>query len=505
MKLLDLSVCLITRNEERNLPRALRSVAGLCREVVVCDTGSTDATAAIAQAAGARLLYAPWQDDFSLARNTAIQAATSAWILMLDADEELVPETAPALRAALAAPEGVLAQVVKNHLLSPEAGPPRIVSLLRLFRRDPRIRYRGRVHESIAESLLQAGATEWPDSGVHLRHHGYLEAAERKRKAARNLLLLEQAVAEDPEDLYLGFKLAQTLPQEERQRRRELAASLAQRALELPTQALQGLPFAPPLFARASEELRGAGELAQAGRICQKAAERLGGSLWFTAGQALLCAGALPAAEAALLRYLGQGQREAPLVQPDPGASPARARHLLGQVALRSGQHEPAEHLLREALAALAQGDGGDLYTAVACDLVRTWLQRGKVDAALMGLNDLCGACRPQDRGAYREAMLLSAEVSIFLKDLAGALPLCQAAVDTTGQDDRGAALLCALLLRGQPPNPSGALALMPLVPGTRYDTLAVRLHLRRLAGTGKVPAEVPPATLRALAELELP
>src|SRR5687768_5610008 len=107
-----LSICLIVRNEAGNLPRCLASVEPLGAEVVVVDTGSTDDTAALARRHGARVEHFPWRDDFAAAVNHAFDHAAGEWILRLDADEELVPETLPELRRVLADPL-VLAYLVR--------------------------------------------------------------------------------------------------------------------------------------------------------------------------------------------------------------------------------------------------------------------------------------------------------------------------------------------------------------------------------------------------------
>lgn len=86
-----LSVCLITLNEERNLPRALRSVEGIADEIVVVDCGSQDRTQEIAKAHGAKVVVREWT-NFADQKNSAVAAASSDWILSMDADEELSPD-----------------------------------------------------------------------------------------------------------------------------------------------------------------------------------------------------------------------------------------------------------------------------------------------------------------------------------------------------------------------------------------------------------------------------
>ena len=83
-----LSVCVITKNEERFIGQCLASVAGLRpHELIVVDSGSTDRTVAIAEASGAVVTPIVWRDDYAWARNVAIAQATGDWILFLDADE----------------------------------------------------------------------------------------------------------------------------------------------------------------------------------------------------------------------------------------------------------------------------------------------------------------------------------------------------------------------------------------------------------------------------------
>lgn len=92
-----ISLCMIVKDEEEHLPRCLASVADVVDEIVVVDTGSQDHTVAVAAAHGARVFQIPWTGDFSAARNAAIDRATGDWVLVLDADDELTPETRAAL------------------------------------------------------------------------------------------------------------------------------------------------------------------------------------------------------------------------------------------------------------------------------------------------------------------------------------------------------------------------------------------------------------------------
>jgi glycosyltransferase involved in cell wall biosynthesis len=95
-----LSVVVITRNEIHNIGACLRSVA-FADEVVVVDSGSTDGTAEAARAAGAVVLLFPDWPGFGPQKNRALDAASGDWVFSIDADEQVSPELAASLRAAM--------------------------------------------------------------------------------------------------------------------------------------------------------------------------------------------------------------------------------------------------------------------------------------------------------------------------------------------------------------------------------------------------------------------
>ncbi len=97
-----LSVAIITRNEAHNIADCLASVA-FADEVVVVDSGSTDATVALARARGARVIETDWP-GFGVQKNRAVEACRGDWVLSLDADERVSPELRAEIERALAAP-----------------------------------------------------------------------------------------------------------------------------------------------------------------------------------------------------------------------------------------------------------------------------------------------------------------------------------------------------------------------------------------------------------------
>ena len=101
---MTLSVCIITLNEEANIARTLESVRGIADEIIVVDSGSTDATVSLAQARGAMVFSEPWK-GFALQKNSALAKAGCDWILSLDADEEVSTELAASVKSLLTSGE----------------------------------------------------------------------------------------------------------------------------------------------------------------------------------------------------------------------------------------------------------------------------------------------------------------------------------------------------------------------------------------------------------------
>ncbi|MFH2054144.1 MAG: glycosyltransferase family 2 protein [bacterium] len=204
-----LSLCMIVRNEQAMLPGFLASVDGLWDELVAVDTGSDDRTAAILADAGARVIPFAWRDDFAAARNAGLAEATGDWILFLDADERPGKQLAGQIRDLLDDDRAGAATVVMRNEW-PD-GQVQEADLLRVFRNDPGIRFRHRIHEDpgdgVRDYLERTGRRLRRLTGV-VRHLGYVrEVAAARNKQERDMRLLEAAVRDDPDDLYSWFKL----------------------------------------------------------------------------------------------------------------------------------------------------------------------------------------------------------------------------------------------------------------------------------------------------------
>jgi GT2 family glycosyltransferase/glycosyltransferase involved in cell wall biosynthesis len=203
-----LSVCLIVKNEEQFLVQCLKSVQGLAQQMIVVDTGSTDRTVEIAKSFGAEVHSFAWCDDFSAARNAALEHATGDWVLMLDADEELHAAEHARLQADMKRAD-VIAFRLPLINKGDEAHGRHCVP--RLFRNAPGVYYYSRIHEQVFPSLIQLGKAWGLKTAIgtaELLHHGYAKEVVRDRnKVERNLKLLRQAVVEFPGDANLQMNL----------------------------------------------------------------------------------------------------------------------------------------------------------------------------------------------------------------------------------------------------------------------------------------------------------
>jgi glycosyltransferase involved in cell wall biosynthesis len=200
-----LSLCMIVKNEEKNIGECLKSAQGLADEIIVTDTGSTDKTVEIAQSYGAKIEHFEWTKDFSAARNYSISKATSRWIIWLDADDRLPKKTVEELRKNLSQeiPNKVFYLVVCNSIDEGKTGMR--FSQIRVFPNNPKIRFEGRIHEQILTSIRNLNLIE-AKSPLEVFHTGYEDPALLKEKQLRNQELFKEEYPDpakmDPNAMY---------------------------------------------------------------------------------------------------------------------------------------------------------------------------------------------------------------------------------------------------------------------------------------------------------------
>jgi glycosyltransferase involved in cell wall biosynthesis len=218
--MLKLTQCLIVKNEEKNLPRALKWGKGLADEQIVVDTGSSDATAALAEKLGAKVVRFQWTKDFSAARNFAISHCTGDWILFLDADEYFREQDLPLLRPLLEEVDRKTVlrngrSVRYNVIETPwvNAADQTAARQARIFRNDSCLRYEGAIHEQL-HALPGGRLTVYAVKEVPAIYHtGYLwgENGEKAAKAARNLEVIVHALEQSPGCAKLQLYAAEAL------------------------------------------------------------------------------------------------------------------------------------------------------------------------------------------------------------------------------------------------------------------------------------------------------
>ena len=227
-----LSLSMIVRNEEARLADCLASVEGFADEMVVVDTGSTDGTVAIAEAAGARVEHIDWPGDFAPARNTGLTFLSGDWVLVLDADERLRPEVIPALKALMAQPDVLVINLLRYEI---GAAMAPYSSVSRLFRRHPAIRWSRPYHSMIDDSVrdLLERESHWRIAACGepaLLHDGYRpELLAGSDKADRLRQAMQAELDAQPGDPYASAKLGGLLISEGNHAQ---AIALLRRALE---------------------------------------------------------------------------------------------------------------------------------------------------------------------------------------------------------------------------------------------------------------------------------
>ena len=203
---MKLTAAMMVKNEAENLPRCLGSIRELCDEIVVVDTGSTDASVEICERFGATIKHSPWQDNFSLHRNESIEMATGDWILIIDADEEMKTK--------------VESDKLKKHLESLKPDVHGLAFLvrdidrkgmqmaqymsIRLLKNNCNINYTDRVHNRLR---VPGGVAGIIDLVIH--HYGYdLPEEQMRAKLTRTTNLLKLRLEDNPEDVLAHFYIA---------------------------------------------------------------------------------------------------------------------------------------------------------------------------------------------------------------------------------------------------------------------------------------------------------
>lgn len=209
--MLPISVCIITKNEESNIEKCLKSLREYDWEIIVADTGSTDHTKEIASQYADKVLNFVWCDDFSAARNYSIGQASHDIILVIDSDEYLKEiDTETILQLAKQNPISVGLLSRENHYQMNGSDSVYVDFVERLFSRKY-YHYEGIIHEQVRLRKPDHYSYETFQIPLILDHSGYSGNEKSLReKAMRNISLLEKDLEAYPDNPYTYFQIGQS-------------------------------------------------------------------------------------------------------------------------------------------------------------------------------------------------------------------------------------------------------------------------------------------------------
>ncbi|MCI8948987.1 MAG: glycosyltransferase family 2 protein [Lachnospiraceae bacterium] len=202
-KRIRISQCMIVKNEEANIEKALSWGKSVMWEQIVVDTGSTDGTAELAKKLGAKVFFFDWINDFAAAKNYAIEQAKGDWIAFFDADEYMVLQDARDMYRVLEglAPNSYNAISTGCQNLDDEGKVFSSGTQIRIFRNTPDIRYRRRIHEQLVSLSGKELFIGDISNEISFFHTGYQKKAlEGKEKKGRNRKLIQEELEKDPKD-----------------------------------------------------------------------------------------------------------------------------------------------------------------------------------------------------------------------------------------------------------------------------------------------------------------
>ena len=209
-----ITLCMIVKDEEKNLDLCLHSIAGYVDEIIVVDTGSADKTREIALRYTDKVYDYTWINDFSAARNFSVGKASNELILVLDGDEIVEDIDIDKIKALIARnPKGIGRLLCVSEFRRGGNLYRSSDKISRLFSKKY-YHYQGRIHEQIVSRTKEGEETY--NIPLKLRHSGYDgDLLTRRKKTERNIDLLKKAMEISPDDPYLMYQLGKSYYMEE--------------------------------------------------------------------------------------------------------------------------------------------------------------------------------------------------------------------------------------------------------------------------------------------------
>ena len=204
---MKLSICMIVKNEEENLPRLFQSIKKLLKfsELIIVDTGSTDKTVEIAKQYTDKIYHYQWDGSFANARNESIKYATGDYILILDADDEIATEDKliDLVNSDDLYKQNTYFFSIKNVLPNNNYT---VFKQARLFRRTKNFKYSGTIHNQPVMNQPIKSIDE-----IEINHYGYYDNNKVKEKMLnRTIPQLLKEIEQDKDNYRLYIQLAQS-------------------------------------------------------------------------------------------------------------------------------------------------------------------------------------------------------------------------------------------------------------------------------------------------------
>ena len=202
---MQISQTMIVKNEERHIVKALSWGKDIMSEQVVVDTGSEDQTTTLAEEQGAKIYRIFWEDDFSKAKNAAIEHCKGDWIAFLDADEYVREEDVQKLPEIIEKADRKGYDSISASLLEldDEGKVFGGGTLVRFFKNRADIRYHRCIHEQLSNKKEYDATQE-----ITIYHTGYSASEQKRKPSDRNLRLIMEELSRNSKDSemlgYLG-------------------------------------------------------------------------------------------------------------------------------------------------------------------------------------------------------------------------------------------------------------------------------------------------------------
>ena len=210
--MLPISICMIMKNEEKNLRKCLDSVKTLGCELILVDTGSTDSTLSIAKEYTDNIYHFNWIEDFSAARNYSLSLASHDWVLVLDCDESVSSVDMNSLSIFMKKHPNKIGLISRRNHYEMNQSDSVYTDLVERFFNRKLYEYKGEVHEQVVpkSSVPQSSLRKKESVDLHLEHFGYVGTSEELHaKSMRNADILKKMLSKNPNDPYLYFQLGQ--------------------------------------------------------------------------------------------------------------------------------------------------------------------------------------------------------------------------------------------------------------------------------------------------------